>query len=92
MNKTDYADYLCRTWPVLTTPEDVLELGQVLQRTWESCFEDREDLERNLRAMAASQFRVKSWQQLRILRDAMGMFAKRIREIPRAKRTGFWDL
>ena len=24
MKKSDYADYLCRTWPVLTTPDSAV--------------------------------------------------------------------
>ena len=92
MNKTDYADYLCRTWPVLTTPDDVLEMGQALRRSWERYFDDREDLERLLRSIAESQFRVKSWQQFRLLRDALRLVSQRLREMPRAKKMGFWDL
>ena len=47
MKKTDYADYMCRTWPVLTTPDDVLEMGGVIRNTWERYFDDREAMQRN---------------------------------------------
>jgi len=91
MNKTDFADYLTRTWPVLTTPEDVLDLGRQLQTSWELNWEDRDSLVRLRQAILANQFRVKSLKQWRILRDALRMVCQRIGELPVARRMGFWD-
>ena len=93
MKKTDYADYLCRTWPVLTTPDDVLELGRVLENTWNLYFDDREGLERALAYLCRNPIPPKSWQQFRILRDAARLFSQRLKEMPRPqKKMGFWDL
>ena len=92
MLKTDYADYLCRTWPVLTTPDDVLEMGQVLRNTWERFFDDREGMQRNLAAIVA--WRVPwSWKHFKLMRDSARLFGQRIKEMPRpVKRLSFWDL
>ena len=93
MKKSDYADYLIRTWPVLTTPEDVLELGQVLENTWNLYFDDREGLERALAYLCRNPIPPKSWKQFRILRDAARLFSQRLKEMPRPqKKMGFWDL
>lgn len=89
--KTDFQDYLCRTWPVMTTPEEVLELGRQLQVDWEEGWEDRERLEFTIQMIHRHWFRVKSLAQWRLLRDALKMMQRRVAELPKPRGLGFWD-
>lgn len=90
-DKTDFADYLARTWPETTAPPDVLELGRSLQVSWEEGWEDRERLEFTVRMIHRHWFRLKSLDQWRILRDALKMMQRRITELPKPRPIGFWD-
>ena len=89
--KTTYADYMIRQWPILTTPQDVLDLGRSIQLDCERFWDDREEMIRLLRCLSENMFRVKSWKQFRLMRNSTNIVAKRISELPVPKRIGFWD-
>lgn len=89
--KTTYADYMIRQWPIMTTPQDVLDLGRSIQLDCERFWDDREEMIRLLRCLSENMFRVKSWKQFRLMRNSTNIVAKRISELPVQKRIGFWD-
>ncbi len=89
--KTTYADYMIRQWPILTTPQDVLDLGRSIQLDCERFWDDREEMIRLLQCLSENMFRVKSWKQFRLMRNSTNIVARRISELPVPKRTGFWD-
>ncbi len=76
---------------MLTTLEDVLELGRQLQVDWEQNWEGREMLQITIQMIQRHWFRVKSLDQWRLLRDALRKMQRRVAELPKPRAMGFWD-